>query len=77
MITIELPSGEQATVNDGVWTVFDNAELTRVLNDPAMQPPRNGYYAPSADARQAQHVLDTWGGKWIATTEYAEPGKLY
>lgn len=77
MITIELPTGEAATVNDGVWTVPENEELTRVLNGPAMQPPNNGYYAPSEDARKAEHVLKVWGGKWVKSDEHAEPGKLY
>jgi hypothetical protein len=77
MITIELPSGEKATVNDGEWVVEDNEELARVLNDPTMQPPRDGHYAPSEDARMAEHVLKTWGGKWLKTDEQSEPGKLY
>ena len=77
MITIKLPSGEEATVNEGVWTVPDNAELARYLNSPVMQPPDNGYYAPSEDARKAEHVLREWGGKWLKTDEHAEPGKLY
>jgi hypothetical protein len=77
VITIELPSGEEATVDDGVWTVTDNAELTRVLNSPAMQPPNNGYYAPSENARKAEYVLKVWGGTWLHTDEHSVPGKLY
>ena len=66
-----------ATVTDGVWTVPQSEELTRVLNEPFLQPPDNGYYAPSEDARKAEHVLKTFGGTWVRSTDHAEPGKLY
>jgi hypothetical protein len=77
MVTIRMASGETATVDDGEWTVVDNPILTRVLNSPAMQPLSTGYYAPSEDARLAEHVLRLWGGDWVASTEHAVPGKLY
>ena len=77
MITIRLRSGETAVVKDGVWTVLENAELARVLNLPEMQPPDNGYYAPTDNARMAQHVLEVWGGTWVSTDEQAPPGLLY
>lgn len=77
MITIRLPSGEIATVNDGVWTVPENAEFTRVLNLPEMQPPRDGTYAPTEDTRMAEYVLSIWGGTWVSTDEYSEPGLIY
>ncbi len=77
MITIELSSGEKATVNDGVWSVPESEELQRILNTPAMQPPDNGHYAPSEDARKAEYVLKTVGGKWLKTDETFEAGKLY
>lgn len=77
MITIRLASGETAIVNDGVWTVEGNEELARVLNTPEMQPPENGHYAPSEDARKAEHVLKLWSGVWVSSDEKAEPGLLY
>jgi len=77
MITIRLATGETATVQDGAWTVLGNEELTRVLNSPEMQPPVEGYYAPSEDARKAEHVLKVWGGVWIATDDQAVPGLIY
>lgn len=77
MIEIDLPGGERAFVRGGAWTVVGNRELTRVLNSDAMQPPDNGYYAPSVDARKAEYVLQTWGGKWVSTDEQWAPGKLY
>lgn len=77
MIVIKLPTGEEATVNNGVWTVADNEELTRLFNSPSMQPPNNGHYAPSEDARMAEYVLKTWGGEWVKTDEHWPPGKLY
>ena len=77
MITIRLGSGELATVNNGVWAVPDNRELERVLNTPEMQPPNNGYYAPTENARKALYVLEVWGGEWMKTDEQAPPGKLY
>jgi hypothetical protein len=77
MITLKLTTGEEATVNNGVWTVTDNAELTRVLNDPDMQPPANGPYAPTEDARKAAYVMATWGATWVSTDEHHPPGKLY
>ena len=77
MITITLPGGETATIRDGTWSVPDSEELTRMLNSPAMQAPENGHYAPSPDARQAVHVLHTFGGKWVESDEHAPPGKLY
>jgi len=77
VITIKLPSGEIATVTDGRWSVSANEELARVLNLPEMQPPNEGYYAPTEDARKALYVLKIWGGAWVSTDEYAEPGKLY
>lgn len=77
MIIIKLPSGEEATVNNGVWTIPENKELARVLNTPEMQPPENGHYAPTEDARMAHHILMVWGGRWVSTDEQFEPGKLY
>ena len=77
MITIKLPGGVTATVNGGVWSVPDNEELARVLNDPAMQP-NSWHYAPTEDARKAQHVIATWGGEWVSSDEPpAEPGLIY
>lgn len=77
MITIKLHSGETAVVVDGVWTVSENEALAEVLNSPTMQPPVNGHYAPSPDARMAEFVLKVWGGEWLSSDEHAEPGKLY
>ena len=77
MITIRLGSGETATVTKGVWSVPENAELERVLNLPEMQPPNNGHYAPTENARKALYVLEVWGGEWVKTDEQAPPGKLY
>lgn len=78
MITIQLPSGEQATVSEGVWTVQENAEFTRLFNTPAMQPTLDGTYAPTEDARKAQHILRVWGGVWVSSDEPApEPGVVY
>lgn len=77
MIEIRLGTGETATVNDGVWTVPENEELARVLNLPAMQPPEDGHYAPTEDARKAQHVLKVWGGQWVSSDEQAQPGLIY
>lgn len=77
MITIRLLGAWTATVDDGVWTVEDNAELTRVLNEPSMQPPVNGHYAPSENARKAEHVLRTMGGEWVSSDEHVPSGKLY
>jgi hypothetical protein len=76
VIVIRLASGETAII-DGVWTVPQNPELARVLNLPEMQPPNDGHYAPTDNARKAQYVLKVWGGEWIRTDEQAEPGKLY
>jgi hypothetical protein len=76
VIVIRLASGQTAII-DGVWTVPQNPELARVLNTPEMQPPNNGYYAPTDNARKAQHVLQVWGGTWVSTDEHASPGKLY
>ena len=77
MIHIKLPSGEDATVNDGVWSVQLNAELERVLNTPEMQPPVYTNYAPTEDARKALFILEVWGGTWVTTDEHHPPGKLY
>jgi hypothetical protein len=77
MIQIKLPSGEEATVNNGVWRVQANAELERVLNAPEMQPPPDSHYAPTDDARKAYWVLETWGGTWVSSDEHHPPGKLY
>lgn len=77
MITIQLPSGERATVTGGVWSVEDNAEITQFLNAPSMRPPANGYYAPTEDARCAMHVLNVIGGTWVTSDEHYAPGKLY
>lgn len=77
MIVITLPTGETATVDQGEWSVPENAELARVLNGPTMQPPENGHYAPSENARMAEYVLAVWGGTFESSDEDAEPGKLY
>ena len=65
-----------ATVKDGVWTVPQSEELARVLNEPYMQPDRY-LYAPTEDARQADHVMKIFGGTLVRSTEHAKPGKLY
>jgi len=76
MITIKLPSGELAKVEDGIWSVPENNTLAELLNRPSMQPPDNGYYAPSEDARAAEHVLKVWGGTWVSPTP-RWPKKVY
>jgi hypothetical protein len=77
MITIKLPGEIEATVEDGVWSVPENDELARVLNDPAMQPD-SWHYAPTEDARKATHVIKVWGGAWVSSDEpAAEDGLIY
>lgn len=76
MIVIKLATGEDASINKGVWSVPDNPEIERVLNSPAMQP-TGEFYAPTADAGKAQHVLKAMGGTFVSTTERWPKGKLY
>jgi len=76
MITLKLSTGETVTVSDGVVSVPENAVFAELLNAPSMQPPENGHYAPTEDARLAQHILNVWGGTWVSPTpDY--PRKLY
>lgn len=69
MITVELADGTRATVSGERWTVPENDELQRIFNSPEMQPPDNGYYAPSEDYRCAAWVTEIWGGKIVASNE--------
>ena len=78
VIVIKLSTGEEASVNNGVWLVEGNAELTRFFNTSAMQPPAFSDYAPSPDARMAMYALKVWGGEWVSSDEpHAGPGKIY